>query len=64
MKKVLFTIYDIITLACMAYGIPLTIVNIGKEYFFIYLAIGITGIVLFLIGIFLLTLEKKKNKQQ
>ena len=63
-NKFIYTIYSLITVFCMFFGIPLTIVNIGKENFYIYLAIAVVGIVLFIAGtIILIILEKMKKKE-
>ena len=31
MKKTLFTIFSIATVFCLFYGVPMTIINIGKD---------------------------------
>lgn len=60
-KKILFSIYSIITIFCLFYGVPLTIINAGKDDFFIYLSIAIIGIVL-LIVMAIYILIKQRNK--
>ncbi len=60
-KKILFSIYSIITIFCLFYGVPLTIINAGKDDFFIYLSVAIIGIVL-LIVMAIYILIKQRNK--
>ncbi len=62
MKKVLMVIYSIVVVFCVGYGIPLTIVNIGKEAFLPYLIISIIGVILLCIGALFITFKNKDKK--
>ncbi len=62
MKNELQVIYSIVVVFCVGYGIPLTIVNIGKEVFLPYLIISIIGVILLCIGALFITFKNKDKK--
>lgn len=63
-NKILFTIYSIVTLFCLFYGLPLTIININKEYFYIYLVVAVVGVILLVIGALYIKYKDRKNNNK
>ena len=60
--KIFRSIIGVIGLLCVFYGIPLSIVNMGKEGFFIYLIVGLVGLALIGLVAVLMMLEKRNQK--
>ena len=54
-------IYWIISFLLVFYGIPMAIVNIGKEHFVLYLCLGVMGIVAVICGVAFTLIKKKKS---
>jgi len=63
-NKILFTIYSIVTLFCLFYGLPLTIININKEHFYIYLIVAVVGVILLVIGALYIIYKDRKNNNK
>ena len=66
MKKALWSIYSLVTVFCLAYGFPMAIVNVGKDYkaAIIHFIIGGVGAVLLLIAAAFLYFQKKKKQNE
>lgn len=66
MKKVLLGLYALVTLGCLLYGIPMAIVNIGRDsqVVIIHSIIGVIGIALLFAGAFVLMKKKKQGTEE
>ena len=49
-NKIAYLLYSFITVFCLCFGIPLTIININKPGFVPWLIVGIVGVIFLLIG--------------
>ena len=67
MRRVLFTIYSIVTVFCLLFGFPMMVVNIGKNttLVIIYASVAALGVLL-LVGyaLLIMTRLKKINKRR
>ena len=59
--KALKIIYSFLVVGWVGYGVPLTIINIGKEPFVPCLIIALVGLALFVLGA--VYLMKTRNKE-
>ena len=62
--KALKIIYSFVTVACVFYGIPLTIINIGKEAFMPNLLIAIIGLMLLSIAAAYIAIQKREKDKE